>query len=302
MASIKNITTSKPLTNVMVGYGQGSFIGDILFPPIPVKFRTGKLYSAGKLKEHTIEVKPGAWTTRVDFDFSSATYTTVPYGLHTPIDQDAIDNVEKPISLRSAAVETITGIVKLRHEVACQTIAQNTAIITQTAAAAAKWNAGAATPKADVEAGKEVIRRAKGRYPTHAVIPPETRNALVDYLLNAAQITYGEAAKVVSLPPLIWGMKPIVPLGVKDTAAIGATEAISDIWDKTKVTLAIVEKPSLMYLGALATMRRTKIGPQGYRVRTWFDEGPECEFVECKTEEDELLVDATGAYIISTVL
>ena len=304
MPSITHITTSHPLTNLMVGYGSNSFIADIIAPPVLVKFRTGSFFKAGKeqLKQHTAERKAGAWTNRVGFDFSSGTYQTVPYGLHTPLDQDALDNVEKPIDLRIAATNLLTGIIKLNHEVRTQTIVQDAAIVTQTAAAAAKWDTTSPTPKLDVETGKEAVRRSKGRYPSHMVLPPDTRNALVDYFLGKAQISYGEAAQVISLPKLVWGLVPVVPLSVQNTANIGATEAISDIWDKTKVLLLIVDQPSIMYTGAFATPRRTKIGKKGYRVRSWFDEGSECEFVECQTEETELTVDAAAAYLITTVL
>jgi len=303
MPSIAKITTSKVLTTVMVGRAAQGFVAEQYAPSTLVNNRSGKIYSAGKegLRDIDAQMKSGVKTNRVDFDYSEDTYTTKKQGLHTPLDTDLLDNADQPINLRADATNLLTGIIMLKHEVAAAALAQATGTITS-AGATAKWDAASGQkPRDDMDTGKEVIRAAAGRYPNAAIFPPACRNAYVNYLLVTAQVSYGELARTMELPPLVQGMVPIVPLVVKDSAALGQTASLSEVYTATIVTLCIVDSPSLIYSGAFLNIRRTKVGPKGFRVRQWWDEEIETEVVECQTEQIEKTVNVDGAYCITTV-
>jgi len=304
MPSIANITTSTVLTTIMEGRVMQGFSAEKFMPSTLVNKRFGKIYSAGQesLRQTSDQMKSGVMSNRVDWDYSSSTYTTEKRGLHASLDADLLDNADQPINLRADATNLLSGIILLGHEVRAATMAGNTTVITQTAAATAAWDAASGQdPRLDIDTGKEAIRTATGRYPTHMITPPACRNALVAYLLSQAQVTYGELSQVVDLPATVQGLIPIVPMVVKDTANLGQDASLSEVYDATKVTLCIVDSPSTLYSGAFLNVRRTKIGPSGFRVRQWYDEATESEFVECQVEEDELTIGATSAYIITTV-
>ena len=301
MPSIANITTSVVLTTIMVGRTTQGFAAEQYMPTTLVERRFGKIYSAGKegLRNHDAQMKSGVMSNRVDFDYSSTTYTTVKRGLHTPLDDDMLDNADKPINLRRDATNLLSGIILLGHEIRAAAVAQDTATITNAAAGAA-WNADSGQdPRADTDTGKEAVRSASGRYPNAMILPPACRNAFVSYLLTTAKVSYGELARTVELPDLVQGLKPIVPLVVKDTAALGQDASISEVYTATKVTLCVVDSPSTIYGGAFLNVRRKKIGPQGFRVRTWWDEAVEAEFVECQVEDVEKAINTDAAYIIT---
>ncbi len=304
MPSVKNLVTSHVLSTVLSKYGEQGFVADKIFVPVMANFRSGTIFKGGteKLRPRDGVVRTGAMTTRVDFDYSDVSYKTVPYGYHTPLDQDMLDNAEAPINLRTDATEILASVLKLRHEIACQAICQSASVVTQTAAAAVKWDgAGAVDPKKDVDTGKEAIRKSKGSYPNTMLLAPTSRNALVNWMLARAQVSYGESAQVIELPPTVWGMTPVVPLVVKDSTKMGQTASLTDVYNDS-VLLCLTAGASLMYQGAFLTIRRSKYPAAGYRVRTWFDEMTETEFVEAKVEEDELTVDATAAYLITDTI
>lgn len=304
MPSVKNISTSHTLTNVMVQYGLQEFVADILAPAALVKFRSNVIFSGGKekLKAYDAVRRAGASATLVDFDYSSTTYKTVPYALRTVLDDDQIDNAEKPIDLRANSVEILTSIIKLNHEIRWQAIMQDTSVVTQHTAVGAAWNgSGDVDPKNDVDGRKRAVRNSVGADPTHILFSCDVRDGLVNYLLGKAQITFGQAATQIELPDTVYGMTPVVPKVVKNTANIGQTESLSNVWSDY-VLVCVVSAPSTSYTGAFLTLRRTKIGSKGYRVRRWYDEEKEAENIECQTEEDEVAVNVSGAALLTGAL
>ena len=304
---IKNITKSEVLTNVLVQCGQGAFVANEFAPAALVLNRKGEIFKGGTehLKAVRGEARSGALSTKVSFDYTDVDYKTVPRKWHAELPQDIIDNQAAPLNVRVRGTEILGQICKLDGEIRTATLVQATGTISNTGAAA-YWDgppAGATpiNPKMDIDARREVVRRAVGKYPNVMKISVNCRNALVNWLLAKAQITYGEAAQVIELPSMLWGMKPVVPLCVQNIANEGQADNNSDVWSDT-ITVMIVEPPSLMYQGAFLTLRRTKIGAAGYRTRQWFDEGPEVESVEVQSEEDVVTVLVGAASILTGVL
>lgn len=300
MPSVNKIVVSNVLTDILVGYGKQGFVADQVAPSTIVKQKASVIFQGGKekLKDHDSERKSGARTARVDFDYSSTTYKTVRYGLHTTLDSDAVDNVEQPIDLEADATVILSSILLLGHEKRVKAISQ--AAVTGVPAVVA-WDAPNADPKKNVDGVKRTVRQNKGQFPNSILLSCAVRDALVNYLLGKAQITYGEAARVVELPPLLWDMKPVVPLVVENTANLGAAEDLADVWGNDPMVY-IAGSPSIIYTGAFLTLRRNLIGPQGYRVRRWFDEETESTYVESQSEEDEVAVDLAAARKLTGVL
>lgn len=304
MPSVTNITTSHVLSTLLSQFGQGSFIADQVAPAVLVKDRSGTYFATGseEMKGRNGERKAGAMTDRMDFDISSSTYKTVPYGWHSPLPQDVLDNQESPLDLRATATQKLARLLFLMRELRVEALAQSTTTISTYSAVSAAWNgAGAVDIKKDIDTAKEAVRAARGAYPNAVILSPGVRNAVVNYLLNKAQVTYGEIARTVELPPLLWDMKPLVPLCVQNTSDLGQTASFSNVWNDY-VTVLVTEPASLMYNGTFLSPRRTKIGPSGYRTRTWYDEAVETEFVEVQCEEDEVTVNAKSAYILTGAL
>lgn len=309
MPSLNSIVTSKPLTNIIAdGYGDQSFIAEEVAPTIKVKDPKGKIYIRGKekLKPYDASWKSGAKATLVDSEYDSVDYATEQYKLAYPLKRDVLNNADNPLDPRQDAAEILKDIIMLGKEKRVQAISQASGSITNTTAASVKWNAAGATPRENVNETKELIRDDTGRYPNKMIMSTDVRNALIAYFLGEAQITYGEAAKTVELPDVVFGMKPVIPMCVENTANINQTASISDVWSNV-VLMVVAAKPSLHYGGAFCSpLRRNfngdSITNEGWRVRRIKLEEEEVEKIEVASEVDELVINIDAAGTVTNVL
>jgi hypothetical protein len=303
-----HIKTRKVLSTVAASYAEQSFVAEKIAPSVLVNDVSGKIYARGKekLKPHDDAWKAGSKATLVDFDYSSVNYDLEQRKLAVALKKDALANADTPLDLEQDATEILTSIIQLNHEKRIQAITQGNGSITNTQGAAAEWDQSGATPKADVDSVREQIRADVGRYPNVILMSTEVRNDLVQYLLDKAQITYGEAAQTIELPASVFGMTPVVPECVENTANIGQTASISDVWSNV-VFMCVVERPSLFFGGAFVCPRRKTFNGdpltvQGWRVRRLELEEDEVVKIEVATEVDEVTVDLTAAGTVTGVV
>lgn len=303
-----NITTRKVLSTLAASYGDQSFVAEKIAPSVLVNDATGKIYSRGKekLKPHDDAWKAGSKAATVDSEYSSVNYDLVQRKLAHPLKRDAIANADSPLDLEQDATEILTEIIQLNHEKRVQAITQASGSITNTDAASAKWDTAEAVPKTDVDGIKEQIRADTGRYPNTILMSANVRNALVQFLLDKARISYGEAAQTIELPSTIYGMTPVVPLCVENTANIGQTASISDVWSDV-VLMCVVDRPSIYFGGAFVCPRRRTFNgdpltSDGWRVRRLELEAEEVTMIEVATEVDEVVIDIDAAGTLTSVV
>jgi hypothetical protein len=166
------------LTQLLLGLGQGDFIGEALFPRLPQALSGMQLANAGDAHMRLYDLKraPGAATKKINIDYSGTTYTIKNYSVDIPIPREKIResqngarlNLTGNLELSRIAMSTASAVLALGYEYECAlaaTTSGNFAGQVTALSAGAKWSASTGTPVTDILAAAEVIRKKTGKRP-----------------------------------------------------------------------------------------------------------------------------------------
>jgi hypothetical protein len=231
------------LTGVAVGFKHASFVGETLFPSVPVPARGGKiieflpedfeLYNTGRA--------PGSNTKRVAFGHTSRDYNLVQYALEATVPVELLqDAAAVPgIDLASTSTRRVVNVIALRHEKECADLATD---VDQYDAAHKKTDLAGTTlwsdptgsdPIGNIEAAKEAIRATIGRYPNVLVLGAPSFKALRVHadIIDRLKYTGRDSATEVMLAGL-FGVDKVVIGGAVYKNASGQ---FADLWGKAAV-------------------------------------------------------------------
>lgn len=276
-----NFGFSPILTNIGVNYlpKLDQFVGTKIFPNVPSASPTGKyniwkqddfLRRSGKAIANYEAVPLGGFAT------GQGTYSVTNWGLGTPYTNRDLSDARRggisDMKFKAAKTRYVVTQAALELEFRVQALVQTTSNWTTTIAGVASapnaatqfvaWDQTAATPVDDVDLWKRNLRLLTGFEPNTMVIPEPIWLALRKNAQVIARVTpgfYGAGQAVpmqVSLDQIktLFGIANIIiPKGVYNTAAEGATTAYADIWGRTTMWLGYVasnasaEDPSAGY-------------------------------------------------------
>ncbi len=145
------------LSNYAAGYKLANGIADEACPVIPVTKASDKFFTWNKddafQDAEDLIVGPGATPKEINPRLSSATYTTLPFGVAAFIPTEVQANADAPLAPEMAAMRRCMNAILLGRErrVASLLTTSGNWSGGYVAAAAAKWNGGAASnPVADI--------------------------------------------------------------------------------------------------------------------------------------------------------
>ncbi|MBC7340895.1 MAG: major capsid protein [Clostridia bacterium] len=277
-----------PLTNISIAYIQSAegFIADKVFPNVPVQKQSDRYFKYLKEDWFRVEAQeraPGTESAgsgwRVD---NTPTYYCPIYAVHKDIDDPTRANADAPINLDRDATEWVTQQLLLKRETQWANNYFTTGVWgtdRQGVASGAtgnqfvKWSDFTnSNPVLDVKNSVLAIASKTGYKPNVMVVAPDVFNVLTEHPKILDRVKYTQRAVITEdiLAGLFGVDKFLVPWGVVNTAAEGATEN-TDLIFKSKVLLVYAAPaPSLLkpsggytfswtgYLGAGAQGNRIK--------------------------------------------
>jgi len=291
---------SAPLTNLAIKYKVPNMVAERVFPVVSVKKEADKYYKFAK--EYLVDFDtlrgPGAEAHEMPWDVSTDTYTCEEYALKRLIPKRVADNADPPVQPAMTSVQWLKRALMLGYEQRVQAIVQSAAVITNNAAAAAFWDAASGQdPEADVDTAKVTILRNIGIPPNAILMSYDVAQALRRWLKATAYTTYSEYLDKNDLPPILWGLEPIVAGAVYNTAALGQTESLSDVWNDNVLVFYKEESPSLDAMSLGYTMRS-----QNWITTEWYDSPRKGTFYEVSVVQDEELVCEAAGYLITNCM
>lgn len=165
------------LSTVAQGFKDAEFVGQALFPAVPVNVRGGRIIEFGKedFKRYNIRRSPGGGTKRIQFGHQGKPFS---------LDQDAIEgkvpfehmqdaSVVPGINLASRAVRSSMKIILRALEIERAETARNAANYDndhKVDLAGAKWTDSANDPISDIDTGREAIVDTIGVEPRTLVL------------------------------------------------------------------------------------------------------------------------------------
>jgi len=304
-----NLSQARVVSPVLPGVAQGlhnaELIGDALFPFVPVEQRAGKIISFGKedFFLYSGGRAPGSNTKRVSFGYSGSEFTLMQFALEGIVPFEILQEAAKGpgINQRKRAEAGVLRIVLLNLEKLQADLALNagnypTANKASLGGSSLWSDPLSSDPLADVETGKEAIRRQTGRYPNTLMLSAQTAKALRVHADIIDLIKYtGRGVAWTNLFADLFGVERVV---IGGAVYADSTGALVDIWGKAAV-LAFTE------LGAVADMGLPSYG-YTYRldgcplVETPYEDRPKKSWVCPVTDELSPVIASAGAgYLIS---
>jgi hypothetical protein len=173
------------LTTIAQGYRQAEFVGDRLFPRVPVSARGGKILEFGKeaFQRYASRRAPGARTARIEWGYAGKPFALYQDSLEAPVPREiAQDAAAVPgIDLGRGAVSTVMRSLLMTQEIDQATLAttasnyETDSVLVLTGAG--KWSTDTGTPITDIDNAREVIRRKCGLYPNIVTLSAKAFNA-----------------------------------------------------------------------------------------------------------------------------
>ena len=268
------------------------------YPKIPIE---------ALLKDKDTKRAPRGTYNRGDWEFETGTYKAEEYGWEEPVDDVEAALYRRYFDAEMIATEICVDTILRGHEKRVIALLEANAY---TSAVGVTWNTAAtATPRANIETGREAMRAAFGIMPNALVMGYKVfRNALntaeiKDALKYTNPIEMGSEEAQRRILSQYLGLDVLVSSGQRDTKKKGQTFTLADLMDDEYVHL----------------IRRSTGGdrlrePVFGRTFLWFADAPQTVVVESYREEerrstiirarqhvDEAIIFAGAAYKLSNI-
>jgi hypothetical protein len=180
------------LTSLLLGLGQGTYIGERLFPRLPQALSKVMLAQVGdeRFRKYNLRRAPGTATKRVNIKYDGKTYEVKQYSVEVPIPRELIReseesrrmNLSANLDISRIAMVTASDILGLDYEIECAALATNPATFAAgnvlALAGGTKWSAATGTPVTDITDASEAIRKKIGKRPNTLTLSADAAVAL----------------------------------------------------------------------------------------------------------------------------
>lgn len=241
-----NIHVDAILTQISLGWPNNGFVGDVLFPSVPVKKQSDKYYVFGReswLPETSDYRAPGTEAHEVPgLKVSTDTYYAQEHALQIAITDEERENADSPFSPDRDGTEHITSKLTLGRELAIKNLVTTTTNyatgMSVTLSGTQQWNDYVnSTPIANIRTAVRAIHAKLFMEPNLMVIPYLVMSTLEDHPTIIDRIKYSDRA--ILTPEIIasvFGIQRVIVPGVGyATGAVGANGnalTVGYLWGK----------------------------------------------------------------------
>ena len=304
--NLNNVLTNFAWENMRSG---GPSIGEIIFPVIDVA-KTDFKYRIFSGKEavtddYDDERAPGDISNEVERTYTSETGGCLQHGLRELVTDEEKDNADNEVKPEQDAALVVLGKLRTGMEQEAITLAMNESTFSNTAAAAAKWDAGTTYIENDIRLGKLSIMKEAGVSATHIVIPPVIAGKMAAVSEIRDLVKYTDSTLLVdgSLPPKLFGLQVVIPTRIQNDANPGVSTASYDfICDDFDAFICYVENtPSIRAMSAGYTFRRKLAGQSEIAMFRYYDNDRHGTWIEGLIEQVVSKVAVGAGYVITAV-
>ncbi|MEE9158101.1 MAG: major capsid protein [Gammaproteobacteria bacterium] len=243
-----------PLSNISIAYRNDTYVGDKIFPIVPVDKQTDKYFIFTKdfWFRNSVERRgPGASYAEGGLEVSNTEYACINKGLSFPLPWETINNQDAAIDLETDGSEWLSDQFMLDREIAIAAKIFDASAwgSSTTLSGGSQWSDYAnSDPIGDIHTAMETVKKLIGRYPNSMLMGAEVWDKLKfhpDLLdiykhTSAAVLTREMVAKVFD------GINSLmVGDAIQNSAAEGATFSGGYIWPKNVLLAYVAASPTL---------------------------------------------------------
>lgn len=302
------------LTSIAQGYKQSDFVGEALFPIVPVGQRAGNVLSFGKedFMLYATGRAPGENTRRLQFGYSSSPFALIDYSLEgaVPIEvyqEGMASNNGWSIDHMSLAINKVQAVMALRLEYAQAVIARTAgsyqAANKITLSGTAQWSdltTGVSDPINNVETGKEAVRAATGKRANTVVMGAAVFKSLKQHPKVVDRMKY--TGRDIATPELLASLFDVDRVLIGDAIySNDAGTAFTDVWGKD-VVVAYTNTASVAEMGAPSYGYTYNLGGYPLVEVPYFDRNAKSWFAPVTRSEAPVLASAIAGYLITNAV
>jgi hypothetical protein len=253
-----NVHIDKILTNISIAWPQNGFVGEALFPTVPVNKQSDIYYVYGRegwLPERGDERAPGTEANEIPgMQVSTQPYYAKEHSLQIAVTDEERENADSPLSPDRDATELVTSKILLGRELIIRNLATTAANYASgnstTLVGVAQWDSGnvASVPIANFKTGIMAVYAKLFMRVNTAVVPFQVMTVLEDHASILARIQYSERA--IFSPELLAALVGIdnwiVPgVGYNTAVNYGAAETLGYVWGDDVILAWVPPRPGL---------------------------------------------------------
>jgi len=296
------------LTTVAQGYKNAAFIGDALFPQVPVGQRGGKILAFGKedFMLYATARAPGANTNRVQFGYSSSPYALEQHALEGQVPFELMEDarVVPGLDQGSIAVRKVQNIIGLRKEKAQADLATTAANYPTgnkaTLSGTSQWSDYAnSSPSAAIETAKNAVRAKIGMKPNTVVLGAAVFSVLKQHPAILDRIKYtGRDVVTTELLAALWEVSRVL---VGEAVYASDAGVFSDVWGKF-VVVAYTDTSGMMDMGVPSYGYTYQLGGYPIVEQTYQDRNAKSWIYPVTDEVSPVIAGSSAGYLYSAVV
>lgn len=300
------------LTTVAQGFKQLEFVGNALFPQVPVALRAGKIITFGKedFMLYNTARAPGENTKRIQFGYASGNYSLVDYSLEGAVPIEVYQEGQNPangwsIDHMALAIKKVSNSMALGLEYAQATLARTASNYGSsnkvTLSGTSQWSdfSGTSNPIQNVETAKEAIRAATGKRPNTMIMGAAVMAKLRQHpvIVDRMKYTGRDVATTEILASLFGVANVLVGEGIYASDA----GTIADIWGKD-VVLAYTETASVAEQGTPSFGYTYNLGGYPIVEQPYYERNSKTWYVPVTRAEAPVIAGASAGYLITNAV
>lgn len=292
------------LSNIVFGYRNGTFVGDKLFPRVPVPVAGGTIIQFGKeaFKLYNSKRAPGGATKRIDYGYSGAKYSLIEDSLEAKVPRERLRDASKVpgLDLASGAVKLVMDVVLLGIEyeqAALATTAGNYDNNHKIALAGTdKWSDPASKPAVQIRTYREAVRASVGVYPNKLTLSAQAFNALVENPSILERFKYTSKDSIT--PAMLAALFELEEVNVGTAVTSDDAGTMSDVWGNNAILSysptnpTSVDQPSFGYTYVMEGQPMVEVPYYDNNAKSWI--------YGVTFERQALLTAITSGFLIQT--
>lgn len=312
LPTINDVQAVDPvLSNLLLGYIQGDarFVASRAFPVVPVDKDSGTYYTVPKGMWNADEMRPraaGSMFARQGYSVSTATYTTMQYGLEHPIARETRANSQLPLDLEQIGLRWLATQSLIRKERAFSADFMATSVWATDNTSATDWDDFVSgDPRNDILTAKRTISQSTGQLANVMVLGEVVLDALSNHPDLIDRLKYNQVATAQSMESALGsllGLSILPGLGIYNSANENATVVMTPIIDDDALVMYVAPNPGLFVPSAGYTFAWPGGGGAGSVAPMYYEPQSRSDILQSFEQWDQKAVATDCGYFFSDIV
>ncbi|ALA68827.1 hypothetical protein GT50_00510 [Geobacillus stearothermophilus 10] len=259
------------LTNVAIGYKNAEYVGESLFPVVPVDKEQGKIpkWGAEAFRIYNTRRQIRSKTNRIEMDATTVPYSLEEEALEAPIDDRELEEAAEVLKLEMSRTKMLTDNIRLKMEKDQADVAQNVANYSpghvEALSGTDKFSDPASKPIDVIGDARATVRSKIGIYPNVLLMGASVYEVLKNHSAIIDKIKYSQ--KGIATADLLAEIFDVKKVVVGKAVYADRDGTMRDIWGANLILAYVPENSADIWVPSYGYTMRKKGRPQTTKYR-----------------------------------